>query len=541
MKVLIISFIIISFALQASGLSITDIEWAPAVEGTLHTGNNVSNDPYTVKAVQFSSPVQGYKTLKGDIVPETAVEPMVYVELYKKGIFLRQALLTLQSSEDINPDYEFKVSATGFASGNSINWVQEYYDPWATVAISLRGEPDVGITISTDKSSYNVGSDQIITATITVKNNGYASAKNVELKLNTGELGLRGGPTSQLTKTYMELKKGESDSFDIVLIVPYLVDQKTFTLAANAKFMDVKDIEFKSSMNTTFTILPRKDYFTVGKSISKNRIYLNDIFMVKLTIANGGTFDMNDIVLNDSMDSNFELESNTPLAWKIPVMRPGEWKDIEYSVRPMETNLDGFKLPAATASFTINNRQFNVSSEAPTVIVNGPKIILNKTVDKQKVNIDDTVTVTVIVKNTGNIPTRTEVRDTLPESVSIINGSMSLNATFLKPDDSETIIYVIRTDRQGYLELPAAVANYTGVDYRGMMRSKIESGRPVITVFDPTMDTNTTSESETQYTAEVIPTEMSPSETKPTKLTPGFEIITGVIMLVFVRHLKRGI
>ncbi len=111
-----------------------------------------------VKAVQFPSPVRGFKNFKGEIIPETAVDPMVYLEVYKDGNFLKEVLLTMQSGAELDPDYEFKISATGFLPGNSKEWVMEYYKPWAKVAVSLRGKPKLNVTVTTEKASYTSSS-----------------------------------------------------------------------------------------------------------------------------------------------------------------------------------------------------------------------------------------------------------------------------------------------------------------------------------------------------------------------------------------------
>lgn len=548
MRKYVVFFIILYFAgsITASGFSTNEIEWAPAVEGTLHTGESLSNGPYSVKAIQFPSPVQGHKTLKGDIIPDTPVDPMIYLEVYKNGIFLKEVLLSMQSGVEIDTDYEVMISGIAFLPGNSKEWVQEYYNPWAKIAISLRGKPKVEVAISTEKSSYTSGSDQIITAMVTVKNNGEASAKNVDIALNINELKLRGGSPEQLHQVYIELKKGESKSFEVILLVPDLFDQKSYSLTADTKSFDVKELEYESKGSVSITVSPRQNFFTMNKAVSKNRIYLNDIIMVKLTIANSGAFDMNDINLNDSINPNFELISNTPLSWNIPVLRPGEWKDIEYSVKPLETSLNGFIFPSATAMFTTNNKQYNISSDAPAVIVNGPKIIINKTVDKQIVNIDDLVTVTVCIKNIGNIPTRIEAKDFLPQSVSLVNGSTSLDPTFLDMNSPRVFSYIIRPNREENIELPAAVANYTGVEFRGMTRSRVLSERPVITVIDPTMNISTPTPNATEIRSQVndalskiAESEIAHSENTPIPITPGFDIVFSIIILAFTTVFRR--
>jgi len=261
---------------------------------------------------------------------------------------------------------------------------------------------------------------------------------------------------------------------------------------------------------------------------------------------------MNNIIINDSINPDFELRSNTTLLWNIPVIRPGEWKDIQYTLKPLETSLSGFTFPAANAEFTVNGKQYNISSDAPVVLVNGPKIILNKTVDKQIVNINDDVTVTVSIKNIGNVQTRIEVKDFLPENVSLINGSTSLDPTFLELNTPAGFNYTIRMNTWENIELPAAVANYTGVEYRGMTRSAVRSERPVITLINLARNTSipalTPNVPEGQSGA---PSDISdasdtsdasqaaPSETEPVPITPGLNIIFGIFVLIFTAVFMR--
>ncbi|MFZ3383201.1 MAG: hypothetical protein WA144_04675 [Candidatus Methanoperedens sp.] len=557
MKRFVVLLIILWFAssFPVAAFTTDEIEWAPAVEGTLYKGNNITNLPYTVKAVQFPSPVRGFKNFKGEIIPETSVDPMVYLEVYKDGNFLKEVLLSTQSDAELDPDYEFKISATGFLPGNSKEWVMEYYKPWAKVAISLRGKPKLNVTVTTEKASYTSSSDQVITAKVDIKNNGDAIAENVDVILNSDGLALRGGNPGQLHQVYLELKKGESKSYEVTFLVPEVAFQKTYNLSADTKCFDVKDLEYRSTGSVSITVSPKNNYFSVSKAVSKNRIYLTDTIMVRLNVANNGAMDMTDIILNDSINPNFELKSDTSLNWNIPVLKPGEWKDIAYSIKPLETNINGFTFPDANAQFKVNNKQYNISSNSSTVIVNGPKIIINKTIDKQIANISDDVTVTVKIQNTGNIPTRIEVKDFVPENLSLVSGSTSLESTFLELNTPIGFSYIIRINTGENIELPAAIANYTGVEYRGMTRSSVKSERPVITVIDPTMNrsinpaipTLTPNVQEMQSTETTLPhTASSPTaspEPTPTPITPGFNIMFGIIVLIFAavfRHRPKA-
>lgn len=533
----------------ASALSPNDIEWAPAVSGTLYNGNTLTSGPYLVKAVQFPSAVPGIKDINGNIVPETDVDPSVLLEIYKNGTLKKQFILNLQSEPYIDPDYEVKVMATDFTAKNAKEWVYEYYNPSATISLQTRGKPQIDVSVTTDKSTYTSYEDNIVTATLTVTNNGAARAKDVNVNLDTGELKLRGGDSSQLHQYYNTMEVGASKTFSVILLVPELIDEKSYVLRSNATGIDVKDILYKRvTGSVSITISPKQNYFTVSKAVSKDRIYLQNTILARITVANSGMFDVYNINVTDSMNDNFELKSNTSLHWNYSILKAGESKEMTYSIKPLETNINGFTIPAASVKFTVNNKPYSASSKALTVIVNGPKIVLTKKVDKTSVNLSDDVTVTVSINNVGNIATKAEVKDSLPGGVSLVSGSTSLSSISLGLNSPRIFSYIIRMNKEGNIVLPPAVANFTDIEYRGATRAEKFSDRPVITIIDKSKITPvpTGTPAPARAAAQSISGEITSSPVKtdipeptPTPITPGFDIALAAAVLIIVSGLRR--
>lgn len=552
--------IIIIFVLsmnQASAVTFStgDIEWAAAVTGTLHKGGTLTNGEYMVKAVQFPAGVPGVKDVKGNILPETDVDPMVYLEIYKNGVMIKEIVMIIGSEAYIDPDYEAKISTTGFIARNAKEWVLEYYNPWATVSIQKRALPKLGVTVTTDKTTYTSNSAEIIKAKVEVKNSGDTFIKKVEVDLNIGELKLRGGELSQLHRYYDRLDKGASQSYEVILLVPDLIDQKSYTLSTTTKGYDVKELAYNASSKVSPTVSPKQNYFSISKSV-RDRIYLQDYASVRITVANGGMYDIFNIHITDNMSDKFVLSSSpTTFAWDIPVLKPGEEWGTGYSIKPVEANLNGWTIPSASATFTVNNKPYSASTPTITLIVNGPKLLVNKTVSKPVVNISEDVIVTVSVNNVGNIGTRTDVKDYLPDDVSLVSGQLS-NITFSDPAKVWGFSYIIRMNKEGDYELPAAIANYTNVEYRGTVRDVKSSERPIIKVIDPSKPKpvlNSTSPQATggtpssqgtpgtnpQGTPDASATATSTSEPTPTPITPGFEFAFAVIILIFAAGFTR--
>ena len=519
--------------------------WSSAVSSTLYKGESLSNGDYMVKAVQFPSGVPGIKNINGNIVPETEVDPMVYLEIYKNGVLLKEIIMTPAGGAYIDPDNEVKISATDFLSRNAKEWVFEYYKPWANVGIQLRAKPKLEVTVTTlEKSIYTSNEDLIITARVTVKNSGDGYAKNVEANLDIGDLKLRGGDIGQLRQFYYELEAKASQSYDIILLVPNLIDEKSYSLSATAKGQDVKELSYNAAGSVSVTVSPKQNYFGITKAV-RDRIYLQDTTIVVITISNGGMYDIRDIQVSDSMSEFFELRSPAAFQWNISLLKPGQEWSTQYSIRPLEANQGGFTIPAASATFTVNNKKYSASSNAITMIVNGPKIIMNKTVSKPVVNISEDVTVTVSINNAGNIGSRFEVKDSFPERTSLVSGMTSLE-NYSEPGTVMGFSYIIRMNSEGVFELPAAVANYTDIKYAGTTRAVKNSDRPVITVVDPSKVTPVPTPVETQKqdgnpSSTQEGNENDPSDTpEPTPpITPGFDIVLALIVLILAAIRRR--
>lgn len=557
MRLYFILLIILISSLNPSAavaFSPNDIEWTSAVSGTLHQGETLENGRFMVKATQFPSPVPGEEDINGNIIVESEVDPMVYVEIYKDGAFVLETIMYPGSDTYVDPEYEGRIYPTGFMTSTAQEWIYEFYNPWATVGIELRAKPKIEVSVTTDKTTYTSYEDNIITATVTVTNTGEAFLKNVDVNLDLGELKLRGGGTDQLHQYYSRLEKGASQTFSVILVVPKLLDAKSYSLSTDAKGYDVKELEYTATGSTSATVEPKQNYFTISKSVSKDRIYLTDTILAKIVVANGGIYDIHDITINDTMAGDFELKSNTSFQYHIPLLEPNrEWSHT-YSIKPLEANLNGFSIPSASAKFTVNNRQYSEDSGTISVVVNGPKIVLEKTVDKPTVNIDEDVTVTVTIKNEGNIGTKAEVKDLLPDGVSLVSGSTSLESTFLEADDPKGFSYIIRMNKEGNISLPPAVANYTGIEYKGITRSSISSNSTIVTVIDPsripptptttqsssdtTSGSNTGSNQDTSQQGTSDSPQGAPTP-EPTLITPGFSLMSSIIA-VFITFARRA-
>ncbi|CAG0949587.1 hypothetical protein METP3_00126 [Methanosarcinales archaeon] len=548
----ILTFLIFFFVLWTGTSSAVyfnkyDIEWDNATSGTLYRGESFMGEEYTIKAVQFFGPVPGIKNLQGNIVPDSyiIVDPSVNLEIYKDGIFVKEIILKNSSSPYIDPDYEYRVSTVEFPKRNSREWVYEYYKPWAKITIEKRAKPELEIRIITDKNPYTSYSDSMIRARVNIINKGGAFVKDVAVNLSIGDLKATSNDIKYFNKSFQRIDRHALDNFEVILYVPKLTEDRIYVLSADAKGYDAKGLEYATS-NSSNVAVKTEHYFHLSKS-ARDRIYLADDDTVKIVASNGGVYDIYNITIQDSINENFELEQNSTLEWNIPQLKPGQDWETTYKIKALRTNIDGFKIPEAVSRITVNNRPYKVTSGETKIIVNGPIIVLNKTVDKDYAYTNEDVTVTVTINNIGNIPTRVEVKDFIPEGIFLVSGETSLAPTFLELNDPKEFSYIIRRNIDSEVQLPPAEANFTDIKYRGPRWVKMFSNMPNITFLDtskpkPTSvrtpvsnDTGNKSNLELQKANFSTP---SPT-TQPTPMTPGFSSIYSIIMFMIITLLRQ--
>ncbi len=527
-KRLAMLFIIISLAnlSLAAGYANSDREWGSGISGRLYRSGTLTNGEYMVKAIEFQAPVPGYKDSKGKIVPYSPVEPSVSLEIYKNGSLLSKIFLNLQNDYYIDPDYELRVSATGFLDKNDAGWVVEYYNPWAEISIQKRGRPklDVSIGLDPDKTMYYAG--EVVLAEVTITNNGEAFAQNVEANLKIDRMILLSGIPGELHQSYDKIETGDSRTFKVRLSVPDVTDEITMNLIATTRSYDVKDLENRSEYSKPLVASVRM--ITLSKAF-RDRIYLKDSDIVRITVANSGTHDAHNIHVRDALNENFELTSYAPLQWDIPLLKPGEERSMTYIIRPLSANINGFTIPAAHAQFTVEDKQYDVSTTTGTLVVNGPQLVLNKAVNRSVVNVSDDITVSVVVSNVGNAGTTAEIDDSLPDDVTFINGSLNLPPTFMEANTNYGFSYVIRMENEGNITLPPFIVNYTDVALKGTMRLRLSSNTSEISVVKAEANETRTLSTTQMPSGQTQPAVQEPSISAVQK-TPGFD----ATMVIFV-------
>ena len=518
-SILLLLIIVFGFCTLSSAYDSDDIEWVSDESFTLHWGDSETNDDYVIKAEDFNE--DGY----------------VYVTISRDGQILKSAPLHVGNSVSAEDEIQVYVKTV---ETNIDAWTRNMDNPTAEVEIFRRCLPEFEITIENDgdDDSYDpksISSPSTITATITVENIGDAEAKNVDLTIDTGGLEIVEG---KLKHYFTSLDKEEvTDPVTIRLKVPLLWDETSYTITAEAKGDDIKGIEHVNNNTESVTIEPKWGLY-ISKSITEE-VYMSETAHVLVNIRNGGICDLNSITVTDTMVEGLELKDNVTLEKTIS-LKPGECTKelISYTLKPVTPG--SYTAPAATVKFTASNgKEYTETSETSKIEINGPYIVLTKTVSSSNVVPDEEVTVTVNVQNTGNRDasvTVSDPSDMLPENTSFISGETGFKDV-VKKESSSSFSYAIRMDAVGDVKLPAATASF--VHMEGYKGEKI-SNMPVISVTVPPTEGAASSGDTAAPAGDGAPGQGNDATTgAEDKNEPGFGVLMAVatfaVYLIFFR------
>ncbi len=515
--VLIIVLVISNLAMIAQAWEVDDIKWAQGKTGTLYWGDKLENGNFTVEAYDFPRTDN-----KGNIGTR-----FVGIKLYEDDILVVTESLGIFNN--FIYDGEIRVTADDLMQSADIHWQDDTYNPWATVRMELRGIPELEVTITTNKDTYKL-TDSKISVTIKVNNCGDAPLEDVELDIDTDGLKFHHSCTNKTTHyTYDIINNGETITQNIEFEIPSHMKDTVHNITASIKGIDQKEEEHSFSGSGEITI---SNMITLTKTIDDS-IFMKDNAFVHLTIMNYGSYSVKNIELTDTLGDYFELVGSTPLQWDFDI-KAGETKDYKYSVRALKPNKDGYELDKALVKWDVGGITYNQSSNTPEIIVHGSKIILSKTVNSTKVDINGEVTVTVTATNNGDVRANVEIFDNnpLPDNVVLVSGDTFIEKV-LGEDESVSLSYVISGNTEGVYELPKAIAKFNDLqEYRG----EEMSNSPTFTSGDPVVDTGSLRPGET-----AVSTPAQTPEPTDTRTQPGFGLVAGIIGVVIAIFYKRKI
>jgi uncharacterized repeat protein (TIGR01451 family) len=333
------------------------------------------------------------------------------------------------------------------------------------------------------------------------------------------------------------------DQIEIELEIPEYWDETDVDITVTTKSEDINGEIHEDSETETITIDPVVELI-VTKTVTEE-VYMDETAHVSVSIWNNGIYGQSSVMLNNPKTSDLEVQDNVETEVTLSIdSKETKGKILEYTLKPTKTGT--FTIPAATATFTDpNGKTHTFKSDTTKIKIDGPDIVLTKTVSPESVSAGDEVTVKVTVKNQGTKDASVTTTETMPEDATYVSGDLSFHdvATHGK---SYTYSYKIKVESTEDIKVPGTTATF--IDFEEYKGERV-SNMPVITVVDPSKVADSSSPSPSSSTTDPSGTgqqsssddnsgDYSPQE-DDNRVEPGFEASFMVLALFAVYFVSK--
>lgn len=486
---------------SSCALTNEDIKWSD--EGNTYrltpTDKIATEKEYTIKAVEFPSPVRGVGKIDGGIRPERPVVPFIVLELYRDIINNPNPIDIFGlgiGDEYIVPDKELRITIDNIPDNMSQDWVYEYYNPWVIIKTQKRSIPNLDITINLkDASGKSIDEDNIksgddIEADIKIKNTGEDTINDVSFNIDPDPLLLKNVVETDILKdTIYKLNKDEEKIINVSFTIPVYLEEREYEIRVNATGYDIKDLVYNFKTSKKIKTKGDIESIYVEKQVARNTTYLKEYVHVVLNIVNTGHLAVSNIIINDSIPDRLifvkdgVIYNRTQFSFNKSSIGPSDSWTIDYNLKPIEPGI--YILPKFDVNFSAGGKYLSATSSEVGFRVFGPKVVLNKSATDMGNGI---VEVMVKAKNMGNGFTKVIIEDTIPDNTALISGKVTLT-TSLYPDAEKAMSYTIKlTDKNiSNLIWSPARANYYLDDWKFSTTSDeeyeeghiVKEGRPL--------------------------------------------------------------
>ena len=446
--------------IPATIVSAEEIHWESGGKTVLYQGENYTLEEYAVEVVDFDKE-----------------NGKVLLHLTKNGVFLSKAVLNATFDEYIYED-EIKINVYNTTDDAISHAPTKWENPRIHINFSLKEKPCIYPSITTDSTKYRP-TDSDIRVTCKIINNGTAINDMCVYIDPDGLCVINGKTTKQL-----DLPVDSSSTMTTRLGVPSLLRKQTFNILVNLNWVDINGVARNMSRSTPITIMPICD-LKITKTVGDSTMDLH--VPVRINVENTGIVNLS-IELSDSVPQDFELVNDQDLNWHFD-LKPQENKCYPYFLKALKPG--EYPTDPAIANWSMQEENLNVTSNAPSIIIDGACIIINKTALPGKIDIGDNVTVTLSAINTGNAPAIVNITDQIPAGTFLLDGNTTLGTT-LEKNQSCSTTYVITTGSSGNIIFPSPVVEIVNDDYSRVQISEnvsinVSSPPATETVPEPTV------------------------------------------------------
>jgi len=236
------------------------------------------------------------------------------------------------------------------------------------------------------------------------------------------------------------------------------IEGAPYTISVNVTGFDEKGVMYAESASTEILVLPRFD-LEVRKTVNSH-ISMDGTVWVRIDLENTGRRDL-EVRLNDTVPTGFRLSGNETPGWRFNIT-PSESLRFSYHIKPERPGI--FEVPGAVAMFVMGETNISVRSNAQEITVDGVCITVNKTAHPEQIRDGETVTITLSVRNTGNMDATIELTDVLPPGAELVSGDLTIRTVLAANQTNETE-YVMSIANPGQVVLGTPWVSLSGSGY----------------------------------------------------------------------------
>jgi len=443
-KVLIISIIIFVFIIPALA---EDTEWVDPQEKTLRLMEFVIRDGFIIEASDF-------------------FDNSALISVYDTSHNLISRNVTrINDSMEINGRLNISIKNLKEKVGNisaslGLNVV---VDQWVRIETRVEGRPLPRVSISPHEEKIknkkvvrrSFTPDSEISINFSVRNDGKAVLKDTILKINSSL------PLLVDDKLYYELldiRAGNGSGFITVRFrAPYVGDKKNYQISAQVRGIDIFGNTYKAVDSIDIEVKPQIEKRIDIKKYVTEKVYMGDVAVVSLYIKNNESRNIENLTLEETLSGGL-IPVNTNLSWTFS-LGPLEQKSISYKIKPEKPGTYFF--PAGSTRIEYEDG-LEFDKKLNKLIVNGPYVVLTKSVNIENPLKGENVTITIEAKNTGNAVAIAKISDSIPVNNSLASGNMSftqvLKTEVLRAGNSTSFTYILNIKENGIFILPPVKA-----------------------------------------------------------------------------------
>ncbi|MBW2999751.1 hypothetical protein KY339_03685, partial [Candidatus Woesearchaeota archaeon] len=390
--------------------------------------------------------------------------------------------------------------------------------------IIVRPLEDLEITHNIDDSSLEA--NQETTVTVEIRNQGWEDLGSVEVfDIVPEEL----SPDGKTSKVVEVNKDSELIVYSYKITAPEISAEKKFEITTNATYKKLGQY-FSSTKTTEIKVEAKELDIDITRRIDKedHEYFRGEILKIDYKVENEEEDEiLKNVILRFPLQYEFDVVGSRTFA--VSDIYPEETVLIndEHKIRPkfngtLEINSTVFEFNDAFGNTFFENSSTEKIDVTLTTIF-GPAIIINKSVEKKKVNNTDEFTVYLTLGNIGNADV----------TARIVDGRLNRDI-YMEAGEQATVQYKTKEEEIGKITLPQAVAQYSyeGITYyAGSNIADIE----VVKYVPPPVEEEEVPE---EFEEEEVPEEeIIEEEITPEKKFPFKYVIYGLVALVLLYFL----